>query len=81
MGEFSFEPIVVNANAPGGERVLRTFADVGVFMSIEVNIPRRTSPHWQAVRRDLPQARFGARQAEVHKALRLALSQEGWLAE
>jgi hypothetical protein len=46
-----------------------------------VNVGRRTSPRWQAVRQDLAQARFGARRAEVHSAMRRALFEEGWLAE
>jgi hypothetical protein len=78
---FVFEPIDVNANAPGGARVLRTFADVGAFILIAVDLPRRLSPHWSAVRRDLVQARFGARRAEAHQAIRDALAAEGWLAD
>jgi len=80
MGLFVFEPIHVNANAPGGACVLRTFADVGAFVLISVDLPRRLSPHWSAVRGDLVQARFGARRAEAHQALRDALAAEGWLA-
>jgi hypothetical protein len=79
MGYFVFEPIHVNANAPGGACVLRTFADVGAFILIAVDAPHRLSPHWNAVRGDLVQARFGARRAEVHKAMRDALAAEGWL--
>lgn len=79
MGEFSFEPIRVNSNAPGGARIMRTFDDIGAFILIKVDIPRRTSPpHWHAVRRDLAQARSGERQAEVHHVLQLALAQKGW---
>jgi hypothetical protein len=80
MGLFIFEPIHVNANAAGGAGVLRTFADVGTFILIAVNAPR-LSPHWNAVRRDLVQARFGARRAEVHHAMRDALAAEGWLVD
>ena len=39
MGVYVFEPIDVNANAPGGARVLRTFADVGAFILIAVDLP------------------------------------------
>ena len=81
MGEFIFEPISVNASAPGGECVLRTFGDVGAFILMRVDTPRRKSTHWQAVRQDLAQARFGARRAEVHTAMRMALAEEGWLSE
>lgn len=80
MGEFIFEPIKVNSSAPGGPCVLRTFDDVGAFILTNVDMPRRLSRHWQAVRQDLLQARFGARRAEVHAAMRDALSEEGWLA-
>jgi cold shock CspA family protein len=79
MGIFVFEPIHINANAPGGACVLTTFADVGAFILIAVDAPHRLSPHWNAVRGDLVQARFGARRAEVHKAMRDALAAEGWL--
>jgi hypothetical protein len=44
-----------------------------------VDIPRRKAAHWVAVRQDLLQARFGARRAEVHQAMRDALMEEGWL--
>jgi hypothetical protein len=81
MGYFVFEPISINASAPGGACVLRTFADVGAFMLNAVDLPRRLSPPWNAVRRDLVQARFGARRAEVHQAMRDALAAEGWLAD
>lgn len=57
MGQFSFEPIRVNA--PGDECVLRTSDDVGAFVLMQVDAPRRKSPRWQAVRQDLAQARFG----------------------
>jgi hypothetical protein len=79
MGVFVFEPIHVNANAPGGPCALRTFADVGAFVLNAVDLPRRLSPHWSAARRDLVQARFGARRAEAHQAMREALAVEGWL--
>jgi hypothetical protein len=81
MGYFVFEPISVNASAPGGARVLRTFADVGAFIADALDTPRRLSPHWNAVRQDLVQARLGARRAEVHQAMRDALADEGWLAD
>ena len=81
MDEFSFEPIRVNSNAPGGACVLRTFDDVGAFILTQVDVPRCQSRHWQAVRQDLSQARFGARRAEVHRAMRDALAEEGWLAD
>jgi cold shock protein len=45
MGLFVFEPIHVNANAPGGACVLRTFAEVGAFVLNAVDLPRRLSPH------------------------------------
>jgi hypothetical protein len=80
MCVFVFEPIHSNPNATGGACVLRTFADVGAFILIAVNPPRRLSPHWNTVRADLVQARFGARRAEVHQAMRDALAAEGWLA-
>ena len=81
MSEFRFEPIGVNSRAPGGARILATFDDVGVFLLLKVNAGRQIAPHWQAVRRDLVQARFGARQAEAYRALRVAFAEEGWLAE
>jgi hypothetical protein len=80
MAQFNFEPIMVNSSAPGGACVLRTFDDIRAFILLNADIPRRLSPHWQAVRQDLIQARFGARRAEVHAAMRDALSVEGWLA-
>lgn len=79
MGYFVFEPISINASAPGGACVLRTFADVGAFILNAVDLQRRLSPHWSAVRQDLVQARFGARRAEAHQAMRDALAAEGWL--
>jgi hypothetical protein len=81
MSEIIFEPIKVNSTAPGGAGVLRTFDDIGAFILTRVEIPRRLSGHWQAVRQDLVQARFGARRAEVHSAMRDALAAEGWLAD
>ena len=81
MSRFVFEPIRVNARAPGGECVLRTFDDVGAFISNNVDVARRKSPCWQAVRQDLTQARFGARREEAHGAMRMALFEEGWLAD
>ena len=81
MADKGFEPIGLNANAPGGEGVLRTFDDIGFFMLNNVEPTRRLQPHWQAVRKDLPQARFGARELETVAAMRAALATEGWLAE
>ena len=81
MGEFNFEPIIVNSSAPGGAYTLRTFDDIGTFILNRVDVPCRLSGHWQAVRQDLPQARFGARRAQVHAAMRDALAAEGWLAD
>jgi hypothetical protein len=81
MGQFNFEPIILNSNAPGGAGILRSYDDIGAFILLHVEMPRRLSRHWQAVRQDLIQARFGARQAEAHAAMRAALSAEGWLAE
>jgi hypothetical protein len=56
-GGFIFEPIAVNANAPGGACVLRTFDDIGAFILTRVDFPRRKAAHWVAVRQDLLQAR------------------------
>jgi hypothetical protein len=81
LAEFIFEPIKVNSSAPGGECVLLTFDDIGAFILLNVEIPRRLLPHWRAVRQDLVQARFGVQRAEVHRAMRAALSEEGWLAD
>ena len=78
-GKFEFEPIEIKEIAPGGGRVLRTFDDIGAFILTNLDVTRRLAPHWLLVRRDLIQARFGARQAEVHQAMRAALSSEGWL--
>jgi hypothetical protein len=76
---FKFQPIGVNEAAPGGPCVLRTFDDIGVFILNKVDIKLRLVPHWAAIRRDLIQARFGSRRAEVHEAMRQALAIEGWL--
>lgn len=76
---FVFRPIWLNAAAPGGARALRTFEDIGAFILGHVDAKRRLAPHWQVVRRDLIQARFGAMQVEVHEATREALAKEGWL--
>jgi hypothetical protein len=76
---FVFRPIQVSASAPGGARVLRTFDDVGAFVLANLEATRRLAPHWTAVRQDLIEARFGARCAEVHQAVRDALAVEGWL--
>ena len=81
MAEESFEPIRLNAKAPGGERVLKSFDDIGAFILMRVDIRVRELPRWQAVRRELPQARFGARQKETHAAMRAVLREEGWLAD
>jgi len=78
---FNFEPILVNSSAPGRARVLRTFDDIALFISDTLDSRRRQTPHWQAVLGDLSQARFGVRRAEVHAAMRDALSAEGWLAD
>lgn len=81
MADENFEPIRLNAKAPGGERVLKSFDDIGAFILMRVETNFRKLPWWQAVLKDLPQARFGARQKETHAAMRAALSEEGWLAE
>jgi hypothetical protein len=80
MVAFNFEPILVNSSSPGGARVLRTFDDIALFISDTLDARRRQTPHWQAVLGDLSQARFGARRAEVHAAMREALMAEGWIA-
>jgi hypothetical protein len=64
MAGENFEPIRLNAKAPGGERVLGSFDDIGAFILVRVEISLRRLPRWQAVRKDLAQARFGARQKE-----------------
>jgi hypothetical protein len=81
MAEEVFEPIKLNANAPGGERVLRSFDDIRAFILMRVEIRFRELPWWQAVRKELPQTRFGARQKETHAAMRVALWEERWLAD
>ena len=48
MGDFKFEPIKVNASAPGGACVLRTFDDVGAFILRDVEISRRKLAHWRS---------------------------------
>jgi len=80
MREFKFEPLKVNSTAPGGACVLRTFDDIGTFILNNVDLQRRKTGDWQIVRQDLMQARFGARRAEVHAAMREALLAEAWLA-
>jgi hypothetical protein len=70
----------VSANALGWACGLRTFRDVGAFILIAVDPPRRLSPLWNAVREDLVQACFGARRVELHQAMRDALAADGWLA-
>jgi hypothetical protein len=81
MADKNFEPIRLNAKAPGGERVLKSFDDIGAFILMRVETNFRELPWWQAVRKDLPEARFGARQRETHAAMRAALAEEGWLAD
>jgi hypothetical protein len=78
---FNFEPILVNSSAPGRARVLRTFDDIALFISDTLDARRRQTLHWKAVLGDFSQARFGVRRAEVHAAMRDALSAEGWLAD
>lgn len=78
--DFSFQPIAVNNTAPGGACVLSSFDDIGAFILNRVDLSLGLRAHWSAVRRDLIQARFGARRAEVHRAMREALLAEGWLA-
>jgi hypothetical protein len=77
--DFPFVPTTVNETAPGGACVLRTFEDVSAFILTNVADGHRIAPHWAAVRQDIHQARFGARRAEVHEAMRHALAVEGWL--
>jgi hypothetical protein len=77
--EFRFQPIAANSVAPGGACVLNSFEDISAFILDRVNLALRARVHWLAVHRDLIQARFGARRAEVHKAMRQALLVEGWL--
>jgi hypothetical protein len=62
-------------------RVLKSFDDIRAFILMRVEMSFRELPWWQAVRKDLPQARFGARQKETHAAMRAALAEEGWLAD
>ena len=77
---FRFEPIAVNANAPRGACNLRSFDDISAFILTNVEHRRGLTPHRTAVRRDLLQARYGARRAEVHETMRKTLMEEGWLA-
>jgi hypothetical protein len=81
MAEENFEPIKLNAKAPGGERVLKSFDDIGVFILMRVEMRFRELAWWQAVGKDLPQARLGVLQKETHAAMRAALWEEGWLAD
>jgi hypothetical protein len=81
MGDFVFEPIRVNERAPGGERILRSFYDIGAFILTSVDVTVRQSQWWRALRKELPQVRFGARHAEAYEAVRRALMEEGWLSE
>jgi hypothetical protein len=81
MDRDTFEPIRLNARAPRGERVLKSFDDIGAFILMRVELRFRELPWWQAVRKELAQARFGARQKDTHAAMRDALWEEGWLAD
>jgi hypothetical protein len=58
MADENFEPIRLNAKAPGGERVLKSFDDIGAFILMRVETNFRKLPWWQAVLKDLPQARL-----------------------
>jgi hypothetical protein len=78
---FKFEPIPVNDAAPEGACVLRTFDDIQTFVLSQIHQGHRIAPHWAAVRQYLHEARFGARRAEVHEAMRYALGVEGWLVQ
>jgi hypothetical protein len=75
MGQFNFEPIIVNSSAPGGACVLRTYDDIGAFIQSNVEIPRLLSQHWQAVRQDLIQA---ASELDKRKSTRLPATRS-WL--
>jgi hypothetical protein len=81
MDRETFEPIRLNARAPGGERVLKSFDDIGAFILMRVELRFRELPWWQVVRKDLAQARLGVRQKQTHAAMRNALWEEGWLAD
>jgi hypothetical protein len=81
MADKYFEPIRLNAKAPCGERVLKSFDDIGAFILMRVEMRFRKLAWWQAFQKDLPQARFGARQKETHAAMRAALAKEGWLTD
>ena len=81
MVDRNYEPIRLNTKAPGGERALKSFDDVAAFMLVHVDWTFRRQPWWQAVRTELPQARFGGRQMEAHAAMRAALSEEGCLSD
>jgi len=81
MGIFIFEPICVNASAPGGACVLRTFADVGAFMLNAVDLPRRLSPHWNAVAGIWCRLVPGQGGRRSTRQTRDALAAEGWLAD
>jgi hypothetical protein len=81
MTEEDFEALRLNSKAPGGERVLKSFDDFGTFILTRAEVNFRSLRSWQAVRKELPQARFGARRKETYEAMRAALSEEGWLAE
>jgi len=81
MTQEDFEPLRLNSKAPGGESVLKSFEDIRTFILMRAEVKFRSLPSWQAVRKELPQARFGARRKETYLATRAALSEEGWLAE
>jgi hypothetical protein len=81
MTDFRFEPIRVSALAPGGECVLGSFDEIGAFILMKVDLRRRSTAHWFAVRRDLALARKGGKRGEVYEAFRTALAKEGWLAD
>jgi len=56
MAEYIFEPIEANSSAPGGACTLRSFDDIGAYILNGVDLPRRLSGHWHAVRQDLGNA-------------------------
>jgi hypothetical protein len=73
---FKFQPIAVNANAPKGACILRTFDDISAFILTNLEHQRGRTPHWVAVRRVLLQARheprrdtLAVRAAELSKRL------------
>jgi hypothetical protein len=74
MAEERLEPIRLNVKARGD--ALKSFDEIGALIPMRVEIRFRELPWWQAVRKELPQARFGARQKETHAAMRAALLEE-----